>query len=33
MYQLEATDDEYPEWLIGNMGNISAAFEGDHILM
>ena len=29
---MEATDDEQPEWLIGNVADISTALEGDHIV-
>jgi hypothetical protein len=32
-YQLNAANDEQPEWLVGNVGDISTAREGDHILL
>jgi hypothetical protein len=32
-YELNATDNEQPEWLVGNVGDISTALEGNHIIL
>ncbi len=31
-YELKAANDEQPEWLVGNVGDIRTALEGDHVV-
>jgi len=32
-YELNATNNEQPEWLVRNVGDISAALQGNHIIL